>query len=93
MEHPSIVGTPFVTERVEARTLDQLALEHGLDCGFVKVDVEGAERDVFDGGRHGYTEEDPPSPVSVYGETKARAESIVWRWRSALISSPRLLVQ
>lgn len=59
MEHPSIAGVPFVTEKVEARTLDQLALEHGLDCGFVKVDVEGAERDVFEGGRHVFTRHRP----------------------------------
>ena len=32
---------------------------------------------VFDGGKHGYTEEDVPSPVSVYGKTKARAEAAV----------------
>lgn len=51
MDHPSIAGAHYVTEHVEARTLDQLVAEHGLDCGFVKVDVEGAERDVFEGGR------------------------------------------
>ena len=59
MDHPSIVGEPYVTERVEARTLDQLVVEHGLDCGFVKVDVEGAERDVFEGGRHLFTQHRP----------------------------------
>ena len=32
---------------------------------------------VFDGGKHGYTEADAPSPVSVYGETKAQAEAAV----------------
>jgi dTDP-4-dehydrorhamnose reductase len=32
---------------------------------------------VFDGFKHGYTEEDTPTPVSVYGETKAQAELIV----------------
>jgi dTDP-4-dehydrorhamnose reductase len=32
---------------------------------------------VFDGTRHGYREDDQPTPVSVYGETKARAESII----------------
>jgi len=32
---------------------------------------------VFDGRKHGYTEEDAPSPVSVYGKTKARAEAAV----------------
>jgi dTDP-4-dehydrorhamnose reductase len=32
---------------------------------------------VFDGTRHGYRESDAPSPVSVYGRTKARAESLI----------------
>ena len=32
---------------------------------------------VFDGTRHGYRESDVPTPVSVYGRTKARAEDLV----------------
>jgi dTDP-4-dehydrorhamnose reductase len=32
---------------------------------------------VFDGRQHGYTEDSPVSPVSVYGETKARAEKLI----------------
>lgn len=32
---------------------------------------------VFDGTRHGYKEEDPPNPVSVYGLSKARAEAAI----------------
>ncbi|HTQ95667.1 MAG TPA: NAD(P)-dependent oxidoreductase, partial [Candidatus Acidoferrum sp.] len=32
---------------------------------------------VFDGKKHGYTEEDAVSPVSVYGKTKVEAERIV----------------
>ena len=32
---------------------------------------------VFDGNRHGYAEEDLPTPISVYGHTKARAERII----------------
>ena len=32
---------------------------------------------VFDGRKHGYTEEDAPTPLSVYGETKARAEAAI----------------
>ncbi|MGH9198521.1 MAG: FkbM family methyltransferase, partial [Acidimicrobiia bacterium] len=51
MDHPSIAGTRFVTERVEARTLDELVTDHGLDPGLVKVDVEGVEHMVFEGGR------------------------------------------
>jgi dTDP-4-dehydrorhamnose reductase len=34
---------------------------------------------VFDGTRHGYRESDVPTPVSVYGSTKARAEELVSR--------------
>jgi dTDP-4-dehydrorhamnose reductase len=32
---------------------------------------------VFDGRQDGYTEDSPVSPVSVYGETKARAEQLI----------------
>jgi dTDP-4-dehydrorhamnose reductase len=32
---------------------------------------------VFDGTRHGYREADSPTPVSVYGRTKARAEELI----------------
>ncbi|HEV8041620.1 MAG TPA: sugar nucleotide-binding protein [Bryobacteraceae bacterium] len=32
---------------------------------------------VFDGTRHGYTESDAPTPLSVYGRTKARAEELI----------------
>jgi dTDP-4-dehydrorhamnose reductase len=32
---------------------------------------------VFDGSCHGYSEDQPVSPIGVYGRTKARAESIV----------------
>jgi dTDP-4-dehydrorhamnose reductase len=39
---------------------------------------------VFDGTRHGYRESADPTPVSVYGRTKARAEELV---REALPSA------
>lgn len=32
---------------------------------------------VFDGKQHGYREADPPTPASVYGVTKARAEKLI----------------
>ena len=32
---------------------------------------------VVDGSRHGYRESDSPTPVSVYGRTKARAEQLI----------------
>jgi dTDP-4-dehydrorhamnose reductase len=34
---------------------------------------------VFDGARHGYGENDTPTPLSVYGSTKARAEEFILR--------------
>jgi dTDP-4-dehydrorhamnose reductase len=40
---------------------------------------------VFDGRKHGYREEDPASPVSVYGETKAMAEKSVLALGSSAI--------
>jgi dTDP-4-dehydrorhamnose reductase len=41
---------------------------------------------VFDGRQHGYTEECPVSPVSVYGQTKAEAEKLVLALgRSAIV--------
>jgi FkbM family methyltransferase len=59
MDHPAIAGAQFVTERVEARTLDQLVAEHGLDPGFIKVDVEGVEHLVFAGGQRTLAEHRP----------------------------------
>ena len=41
---------------------------------------------VFDGRKHGYSESDPVSPVSVYGETKAMAE------RSVLAHVPSAII-
>jgi len=32
---------------------------------------------VFDGAKHGYRESDSPTPVSVYGKTKANAEELI----------------
>lgn len=52
MAHPSIHGAEFVVEIVEARTLDQLVEERQFDCGFLKVDAEGAEHMIFEGARH-----------------------------------------
>jgi len=48
---------------------------------------------VFDGTRHGYAEEDPPTPISVYGRTKAQAEDLIaTKLSSALIMRLALVV-
>lgn len=53
------------------RDLAELCREHGARTVFLSSD------NVFDGARGLYTEEDAPSPINYYAETKARAERIV----------------
>jgi len=48
---------------------------------------------VYDGTRHGYDESDPPTPLSVYGNTKALAEGTILRTLpSALILRMALVI-
>jgi dTDP-4-dehydrorhamnose reductase len=61
------------------RQLAALAQEPGARLVFVSTDL------VFDGEQAPYRESDPPTPVSVYGRTKAEAERSV-------ASAPRGLV-
>jgi len=49
--HASAQGHSVVPEAVPVRTLDDLVNEHGLSPSIIKVDVEGAEADVFEGAR------------------------------------------
>jgi FkbM family methyltransferase len=49
MSHPSIAGATYAVESVQAARLDDLAQLHNLKPGFLKVDVEGAEAQVFAG--------------------------------------------
>ena len=49
MAHPSIRGVAAHRIEVKARTVDELVLEHKLDPGFVKIDVEGMEFTVLRG--------------------------------------------
>jgi dTDP-4-dehydrorhamnose reductase len=48
---------------------------------------------VFDGTRHGYSESDQPTPLSVYGITKAKAEDVILeKLPSALILRMALVI-
>ncbi len=48
---------------------------------------------VYDGSRHGYVEEDPPTPLSVYGRTKAQAEvGVMAILPDAIILRPALVL-
>lgn len=48
---------------------------------------------VYDGSRHGYSEDEEPNPVSTYGRTKARAEVEILRiLPAAIILRPALVL-
>jgi FkbM family methyltransferase len=49
MTHPSIANDAYTTESVQAAKLDDLVSLHQLRPGLMKVDVEGAEAQVFAG--------------------------------------------
>lgn len=59
MEHPAIAQEEYTTEKVTAKTLDQLVAEKTLNPGFIKVDVEGAEHLVFGGAQNVLKEKRP----------------------------------
>lgn len=66
-------------------TLANLAEHAGARFVLLSTDM------VFDGERGGYTEDDPPSPVSIYGRTKAEAERRVLGRRGAAVVRLSLL--
>jgi dTDP-4-dehydrorhamnose reductase len=53
------------------RTVAEYAANSGAKLVFLSTD------NVFDGERGLYQEDDPPSPIHVYGETKSEAEALV----------------
>jgi dTDP-4-dehydrorhamnose reductase len=52
-----------------SRSIAELCSRYGIPCVFTSTDL------VFDGDRSFYTETDPVSPVSIYGEDKVKAEN------------------
>jgi dTDP-4-dehydrorhamnose reductase len=65
--------------------LADLAAEAGARLLLVSTDL------VFDGERGGYREEDAPSPLSIYGRTKADAEAAVLALRRGVVARVSLL--
>ena len=49
LAHPSIANEEFESRNVRSTTIDALVLEHALDPGFIKIDVEGTEHEVLRG--------------------------------------------
>lgn len=81
---------PDVAEAVNVRGAANVA-EACAQTGARLVFTSSAA--VYDGARHGYREADPPTPLSVYGRTKARAEELILaRLPSALVLRLALVV-
>jgi dTDP-4-dehydrorhamnose reductase len=67
-------ANPALAERVNVSATRHLCeLAEAIPFVFFSTDL------VFDGRQGRYVETDPPNPLSVYAETKARAEAIVLR--------------
>jgi len=78
-----------------ARTVNVLGAENvAAECarlGARLVFLSSAA--VFDGHKHGYREDDPPNPLSVYGQTKLEAEKRIKEITpSAVILRPALVL-
>jgi FkbM family methyltransferase len=51
LAHPSVSGAVVKTLQIAAQTVDSLVVQHALDPGFIKIDVEGMEHVVIAGMR------------------------------------------
>ncbi|MCE5308678.1 MAG: SDR family oxidoreductase [Acidobacteriales bacterium] len=81
---------PRLTESINADGAEFVA-RGSAQCGARLIYSSSAA--VFDGTRHGYRESDAPTPVSVYGRTKAEAEQRVAKLMpGAAIVRPALVV-
>ena len=79
-KHPVCEADPDFAHRSNVGVTQQLA-ELASDTPFVFFSSDL----IFDGTKGSYVEEDAPKPLSVYGETKARAEEVVRRHPQHLI--------
>lgn len=71
---PACQADPPAARRVNVEATRHLAaLAQDRPLVFFSTDL------VFDGSKGGYVEDDPPNPLSVYGETKVAAEEWVLR--------------
>lgn len=73
---PACQADPALANRLNVEApalLAKLSADAGATLVFLSTDL------VFDGIQGDYREEDTPNPLSVYGETKAKAERIVAR--------------
>lgn len=64
-------GAAFALNAAPARLLASLAREMGFRLVFISTDL------VFDGAKGDYGETDPPTPLSIYGQSKVRAEEAI----------------
>ena len=64
-------GAAFALNAAPARLLAGLAREMWFRLVFISTDL------VFDGTEGNYQETDPPAPLSIYGQSKVRAEEAV----------------
>ncbi len=77
------LGNPSYTQTINVSatsTIASAAAAVGARLLFTSTDM------VFDGTRAPYRENDPPQPVSVYGESKVRAEQAILQFSNTLIA-------